>query len=193
VENVEYFSYLGSMITKSKRYTEAFTSRSAIAKAAFNKKQNLFFIFPVQPTRCNDTQCIYFCEMLYMFQAVPSPIIRSSKLYIQHRVLSRLYCYLSLSWKIWIFTATCRCSGRFGSLLLPVAVVEDLDLYCYLSLSWKSWNWVPSLIQVVEHFTEINTLCNVESCWLYLKIHLRCTDAWMSKKQNLFTSKFALN
>ena len=25
--------------------------------------------------------------MLYMFQAVPPPIIRSSKLYIQHRVL----------------------------------------------------------------------------------------------------------
>ena len=28
-----------------------------------------------------------FCEMLYMFQAVPPPIIRSSKLYVQHQVL----------------------------------------------------------------------------------------------------------
>jgi hypothetical protein len=37
-----------------------------------------------------------------MFQAGPPPIIRSSKLYTQHRVLARLYCYLSLSWKIWI-------------------------------------------------------------------------------------------
>jgi hypothetical protein len=33
--------------------------------------------FQVQPTRCNVTQFIYFCEMFYMFQAVPPPIIRS--------------------------------------------------------------------------------------------------------------------
>ena len=39
---------------------------------------------------------IYFFEMLYMFQAVPPPIIRNSKLYTKHRVL-----FLS-------FTATCR-------------------------------------------------------------------------------------
>ena len=29
--------------------------------------------------------------MLYMFQAVPSPIIRSSKLYIQHQVLCQTF------------------------------------------------------------------------------------------------------
>ena len=34
--------------------------------------------FQMQPTRCNVTQFIYFCETLYMFQAVPLPIIRSS-------------------------------------------------------------------------------------------------------------------
>jgi hypothetical protein len=55
--------------------------------------------YRVLPTRCNTTQCIYFCEMLYMFQAGPPPIIRSSKLYTQHQVLVRLYCYLLLSWK----------------------------------------------------------------------------------------------
>ena len=42
---------------------------------------------------------IYFCEMLYMFQAIPPPIIRSSKLYIQHRVLCQT------------FTATCHLAG----------------------------------------------------------------------------------
>jgi hypothetical protein len=45
---------------------------------------------------------VYFCEMLYMFQAVPTPIIRSSKLYIQHRALVR-------------------------PLLLPAAIVEELE------------------------------------------------------------------
>ena len=42
--------------------------------------------YPMQDARCTVTQFIYFCEMLYMFQAVPPPIIRSSKLYIQYRV-----------------------------------------------------------------------------------------------------------
>ena len=32
-----------------------------------------------------------FCEILYMFQAVSPPIIRSSKLYIQHRVLCQTF------------------------------------------------------------------------------------------------------
>ena len=43
-----------------------------------------------------------FSEMLYMFQAVPPPIIRSSKLYIQRRVLCQT------------FIATCHCRGRVG-------------------------------------------------------------------------------
>ena len=38
-----------------------------------------------------------------MFQAVPPPIIRSSKLYIEHRVLSQN------------FIATCHCRGRNGT------------------------------------------------------------------------------
>jgi hypothetical protein len=41
LENVEYFSYLGSMTTNSARRTEALTFRIAITKAAFKKKQNL--------------------------------------------------------------------------------------------------------------------------------------------------------
>ena len=33
----------------------------------------------VQPTRSNVSRFIYFYKMLYMFQAVPPPIIRSTK------------------------------------------------------------------------------------------------------------------
>jgi hypothetical protein len=32
----------------------------------------------MQPTKCYISQFIYFNKMLYMFQAVPPPIIRSS-------------------------------------------------------------------------------------------------------------------
>jgi hypothetical protein len=39
---------------------------------------------------------VYFYKLLYMFQAVPSPIIRSTKLYIQCHVLSNQYCCLLL-------------------------------------------------------------------------------------------------
>ena len=37
---------------------------------------------------------IYFYKLHYMFQAVPPPIIRSTKLYIQRQVLSNQYCCL---------------------------------------------------------------------------------------------------
>jgi len=40
------------------------------------------------------SRSIYFYKLLYMFQAVPPPIIRSTKLYIQHQVLSNQYCCL---------------------------------------------------------------------------------------------------
>jgi hypothetical protein len=42
VENVEYFNYLGSMITSDAMCTREIKSRIAMAKTAFNKKKNLF-------------------------------------------------------------------------------------------------------------------------------------------------------
>jgi hypothetical protein len=41
LENLEYFNYLGSMITNDARCTREITSRIAMAKAAFNKMKNL--------------------------------------------------------------------------------------------------------------------------------------------------------
>jgi hypothetical protein len=38
LENVEYFNYLGSMITNDARCTLEIKSRIAMAKAVFNKK-----------------------------------------------------------------------------------------------------------------------------------------------------------
>ena len=59
------------------------------------------FICKVQPTNATFSRSIYFYKLLYMFQAVPPPIIRSTKLYIQHQVLSNQYCCLLLSWMRW--------------------------------------------------------------------------------------------
>jgi DNA-directed RNA polymerase specialized sigma54-like protein len=41
LENVEYFNYLGSMITNDARCTSEIKSRIAMVKAAFNKKKIL--------------------------------------------------------------------------------------------------------------------------------------------------------
>jgi hypothetical protein len=42
LEIVEYFNYLGSMITNDARCTREIQSRIAMEKAAFNKKKTLF-------------------------------------------------------------------------------------------------------------------------------------------------------
>ena len=42
LKNVEYFKYLGSIVTHNTRCTRKVKSRTAKAKAAFNKKKNLF-------------------------------------------------------------------------------------------------------------------------------------------------------
>ena len=42
MENVECFNYLGSMITNYARCTREIKSRIAIARSAFNSRENLF-------------------------------------------------------------------------------------------------------------------------------------------------------
>jgi hypothetical protein len=53
---------------------------------------------------------IYFYKLLYMFQAVPPPIIRSTKPYIQHQVLSDQYCCLLLSLMRWNYVPDAVCT-----------------------------------------------------------------------------------
>jgi len=49
-------------------------------------------ILSIIPTRCHVIQYSLLRSMLYMFQAVSPPIIRSSKLYTQHLVYVKLAC-----------------------------------------------------------------------------------------------------
>jgi len=53
------------------------------------KVRDTLYTGRVQPTRCDVSQFIYFCKMLYMFQTVFQSIIRSSKLHIQRQVFVR--------------------------------------------------------------------------------------------------------
>ena len=71
----------------------------------------------------------------------------AQKLYIQHRVFCQT------------FSATCHCCGRD---------VPSLPQPC--SSFWAPDYGRRNRLKHVKHFTEINNLCNISFCWLYLKI-----------------------
>jgi hypothetical protein len=86
---------------KLKLYTD--NSNKIITKKFFDFHMSVHrkYISKVRPKTCNFSQSIYFYKLLYMFQAVPPPIIRSTKLYIQRQLLSNQYSRLLLSWMRW--------------------------------------------------------------------------------------------
>ena len=112
-----------------------------------------------------------------------------------------------------------KCSTCFRRFLRPSSGAQKIvytasgtlsDLYCYLPRQWqvvvKVWQstlcciysfWAPddgrrNRLKHVEHFTEINKLCNVASCWLYLKIRYRCTDPRTPKETKVQPLRLAV-
>jgi hypothetical protein len=91
-----------------------------------------------------------------MFRVVLPLIIRSaynciySIWYLSHR-----YCYLPLSWKGW---------NRFEC---AVGGVRQLDTV--VCAPYDEWKYHP---KHVEQFPDINKLCNVVPCWIYIGILL---------------------
>ena len=99
------------------------------------------------------------------------------KLYIQHRVLCQTFTARSLS--------------------LPrqwqVAVKVWQSTRCCIYSFWAPDDGRRNRLKHVEHFTEINKLCNVASCWLHLKIRFRCTDPWNSNILKFHNNSSILN
>jgi len=62
-------------------------------------------------------------------------------------------------------------------LLLPAAIVEELEIPdavdTVVCAPDDGWRCNP---KHVEQFPDINKLCNVASCWIYIGMYLRCTD-----------------
>jgi hypothetical protein len=77
-------------------------------------------------------------------------------------------------------------------LLLNATVVPSLPQQWQVAVKvWQSTRWCiysfwtpddgrRNPLKHVEHFTEINKLCNVASCWLYMEKRLRCAEWWTS-------------
>ena len=93
------------------------------------------------------------------------------------------------------FFISVKCSAYFGRFLRPssgapkplprqwqVAVKVWHSTRCCIYSFWAPNDGRRNRLKHVEHFTEINKLCNVASRWLYLKIRLRCTDPWTSER-----------
>jgi len=68
-----------------------------------------------------------------MFQAVPLPIIRSTKVYIQCQVLSKQYCSLLLSWVRW------------NSISISSKIAADF--------SWVRWNSSSISFKIAADFS----------------------------------------
>jgi hypothetical protein len=63
-------------------------------------------------------------------------------------------------------------------LLLPAAIVEEMfqifhDTDTVVCAPDDGWSYHA---KHVKQFPEINTLCNVASCWIYIGIYIRCTN-----------------
>jgi hypothetical protein len=103
--------------------------------------------------------------MLYMFQAVPPPIIRSSKT------------VNTASGIFQTFTAACRYRERVGTIAAGNSKGLTSTLCCTYSF-WAPDDGRRNRLKHVEHFTEINKLCSVASCWLCLEIYLGLCFWW---------------
>jgi len=89
------------------------------------------------------SRSIYFYKLLYTFQAVPLPIIRSTKLYIQHQVLSNQYCCLLLLWMRWNLRSAAVMVWQYLTLYVQFCAPDDGQ---------------RNRLKHVEQFIEINRL-----------------------------------
>jgi hypothetical protein len=101
---------------------------------------------------------VYFIwKLLYMFRVILPPIIRSANNFIYSICyLSHCYCYWQVTVTVW---------------QIPDAVDK------FVCAPDDGWRYHP---KHVEQFPDINKLCKVASCLIYIGIYeyLRCTDPW---------------
>ena len=132
--------------------------------------------------------------MLYMFQAVPPPIIRSSKtLYTASGTLSNLYCVHVLLYQIavcvlyrfllmflygYVYFACLPIINLtfMGPRIANVFLSRSLTKYPMLYIQFRAPDdGRRNRLKHVEHFKEINKLRNVASCSLNLEIYFPFT------------------
>jgi hypothetical protein len=91
------------------------------------------------------SRSIYLYKLLYVFQTVPLPTIRSTKQYIQRQVLSNQYYCLLLSWMRWNYSSISSTIAAGSSIGLTVP-----DVVCTVLCSWW-WAEEPSETRTAIH------------------------------------------
>jgi hypothetical protein len=116
---------------------------------------------------------VYFIwKLLYMFWVVPLPIIRSannciySMWYLSHR-----YCYLPISWKSWNWFECAVCGVRHPNHTISADSNNGvINTRCCRYSCSRSWWWVVVPPETYRAVSRWNKLCNVASCWKYIRI-----------------------
>ena len=92
--------------------------------------------------------------------------------YLQYLALVKVYCYLLLWWRSWNSHSNSFTIAAGNSTLWQVPDAVD-TVVCAPD---DGWRYHP---KHVEQFPQIDKLCNIAACWIYIRTHLRCTDPWM--------------
>jgi len=108
---------------------------------------------------------IYFYKLLNMFQAVPPPIIRSTKLYIQRQVLP-YWRMAPTPHQASSISSTIAASNSIG-LTIPDAV-------CTVLCSWWWAEELPETCRAIYRYKQIEKTLHLVGCTL--EMYLRCRD-----------------
>jgi hypothetical protein len=109
----------------------------------------------------------YIWKLLYMFQVVPPPIIRSaynciySIWYLSHR-----YCYLLLSWKSWDSGVGLRSPN--SPTIAAASSNGATNTRCRRYSCMLSWWRVEVPPKTCRADSRYNKMCNIASCWIYI-------------------------
>jgi hypothetical protein len=122
---------------------------------------------------------LFYLETALHISGGITPIIRNTNNCIYNNwYLSRRYCYLPLSWLSWN-RFECAVGGirhpqhtQTGSNSSTRAAGSSngvTNTRCCRYSCLRSWWWVWYHPKHLEQFPDINKLCNVASCWLYIR------------------------
>jgi hypothetical protein len=82
---------------------------------------------------------------------------------------------LRLSWKSWNWFE-CAVHTQTGFISSTIAADSSNGVKnnrCSRYICLRSWWWVVYHEKQVEQFPDINKLCNVASCWIYIRINMK--------------------
>jgi hypothetical protein len=137
------------------------------------------------------SRSVYFYKLLYMFQAVPPPIIRSTKLYIQRQVLSNKYCCYR-GWDGTIFhlihnTAAIVDKIELHSILSTIAAGNSIgltirDAVCTVLCSWWWVEELPETCRTIYRNKQIKKMLRLVGCTLETKNNVWVQVLWVVPK-----------